>query len=399
MKRTDRLTIIIALVLFLAFAAYAGSFAYRALTDQTVTAQAAVASVSVGGSASGIVVRSETVLESDEPYIDVTAGEGERVAAGGDLAMAMSSQTGLERSGRMHELELEIARLTTAVEGVKSADDLTARDSSLRAAVLSLTGAVARQDLSALESASLNLRSLVLEDSGTATEQDLAELQRELDSLRSSSSSDTKMLTAQVSGTFSSVVDGYEHLSPDDLDDLTPDKLRSLIDSRQDAPADAYGKLVTEYYWYFAAAMSAADAANLSTGKYAQLDFGRYYGSPVSGCVVSISPAQDGQVAVVFQCETALADTLAMREVSASVVFEEYSGIRVPSQAIRTDEETESTYVFVITAMQIERKDVNIIYAGEGFCIVERQADSGSLREGNTVVVSGNDLYEGKLME
>ena len=88
-----------------------------------------------------------------------------------------------------------------------------------------------------------------------------------------------------------------------------------------------------------------------------------------------------------------------MREVSASVVFGSYSGIRVPAQAVRTDEETEATYVWTVTAMQLERKDVEIIYAGDGFVIVRRGSEPGSLREGNTVVVSGKDLYEGKIME
>ena len=67
MKRTDTVTIIIALVLFLAVAAYAGVYAYGALTDQTVTAEAAVTSVTAEGTASGIVVRSESVLQSAEP--------------------------------------------------------------------------------------------------------------------------------------------------------------------------------------------------------------------------------------------------------------------------------------------------------------------------------------------
>ena len=46
MKRTDRLTTILALVLFLAFLAYVGAYAWRALTDRTVTAEATLTSVS-----------------------------------------------------------------------------------------------------------------------------------------------------------------------------------------------------------------------------------------------------------------------------------------------------------------------------------------------------------------
>ena len=66
---------------------------------------------------------------------------------------------------------------------------------------------------------------------------------------------------------------------------------------------------------------------------------------------------------------------------------------------MQVDEETGESYVWVITAMQLERKDIDIIYTGDGFCIASRGAAANSLREGNTIVVSGRDLHEGKLME
>lgn len=398
MKRTDFLTKLIAVLLFLAFAAYVGVYTYRALSDQTVTAEAVATSVAVDGSASGLVVRSEMLLQSSEPYLDVTAADGVRVAAGGQLGMAMNSETGLERSSRMHELELEISRIRTILGDIRSADDLTSRDSSLRTAVLNLTGAVARRDFSTLDLAAVNLSSLVLAGGSAATEEDLARLQAELDSLQNSSSADTRRLEAEESGIFSSVVDGWEHLTPADLNGVTPSKLQKLIEEKEEAPEGCFGKLVTDYNWYFAAAMSSVDAANLRPGGSAMLDFGKYYGTPIKATVVSISRQEEGSVAVVFRCNTALEETLSMREVSAQVIFEVYEGIRIPTQAIRTDAEREITYVWVITAMQLERKDVEIIYAGDGFAVVKRSADADALREGNTVVVSGQDLYEGKLM-
>ena len=397
MKRTDTVTIIIALVLFLAVAAYAGVYAYGALTDQTVTAEAAVTSVSAEGTASGIVVRSESVLQSTEPYIDISVPEGAKVAAGGTIATAMSSRTGLERAARIHELELEIARVSAAVEEISSAQDLTARDAQPRAAVLELTGCVARRELDRLDAAALNLRCLTFDES-ESSQAELDALRAELSSLRGSSSSDTSFLTADRSGVFSTAVDGYEHLGPEDLTGLTPQGVAELVQSQGEASEGAYGKLVTDYRWYFAAVMSDADAANLTVGGYANLDFGRYYGYGVCALVQSVSPGHNGSTAVVFMCDTALADTLAMREVSASVVFDEYNGIRVPTEALRTDEDG-SEYVWVITAMQLERKDVTVIYSGEDFCVVEREAAPNALREGNEIVVSGSDLYEGKIMD
>ena len=400
MKRTDRLTKFIAILLFLAFAAYAGVYAVRSLRDTTVTAQAVAADFTLGGQASGIVVREETVLTSGERYLDVTARSGAKVAAGAALATAMKSEAGLARASRMHELELEVARVSAALEELDSAADLTTRDEALRGAVSRLASAVARHEVSDLDGSALNLRSLLFSaDVSGVSRAQLDSLQRELDSLRSSSDGDAAVLTAERSGIFASFVDGYESLGAADLAGLTPSSLRELMDDPEDAPSGAYGKLITSYLWYYAAVMSESDAENLTLGRTATLNFGRYYGADIYAKVISKSEAEDGSVAVVFRCDTALSDTLAMRCVSANVVFAAYSGIRVPAQAVHSDPASGEAWVWTVTAMQLERKKVEMLYIDDDFALLSLSSDADALRSGNTVVVSGQDLYEGKLME
>ena len=66
---------------------------------------------------------------------------------------------------------------------------------------------------------------------------------------------------------------------------------------------------------------------------------------------------------------------------------------------MQTDPETGADYVWCITAMQLERKNVTVLYRDEDVAVVEGNPSPDALRAGNTVVVSGDDLYEGKLME
>ena len=399
MKRTDRLTNFIAILLFAAFLIYAGSYALRALRNTTVTAEAVAAEVRPGGVANGIVLRSEQVLTSTEPYIDITARSGTKIAAGAQLATAMRSEAGLERANRIHALEQEIARISAALEELDSAEDLTSRDEALRNSVDGITSAVARHELSGMDGDTLNLRSLLFPGSASgATKAELRELERELKTLQKDSDEDTRTLSAEIGGVFSTMVDGFEMLSSADLEGLTPSGLEALTDREAQIPANAYGKLVSSFRWYFAAVMSETDAENLKVGRTATLNFGRYYGADIRAKVSSISAPENGSVAVVFRCDTALSDTLAMRSVSADVVYEEYSGIRVPADALRYDEETETDFVWCITAMQLERKTVTVLYRDEDFAVIARSAASDALRDGNTVVVSGSDLYEGKVM-
>ena len=399
MKRTDRLSKFIAILLFLAFAAYAAVYATHALRDSTVTAEAVDADFTLGAPASGIVIREETVLTSAEKYIDVTARDGAKVAYGAALATAMRSEVGLERANRIHALELEVSRVSAALDELDSAADLTTRDEALRTTVQTLASAVARHELNALDSCTLNLRSLLFSaDVSGVSKSELRALQRELDSLRSSSSSDAVVLTAERSGVFSTLVDGYESCSQADLDGLTPSSLQALMDAPAGVPSGAFGKLVTSYRWLFAAVMSEDDAERLTVGRTATLNFGRYYGADIYAKVLSISEPEDGSVAVVFRCDTALADTLAMRCVPANVVFAAYSGIRVPARSVHTDPASGESWVWTVTAMQLEKKRVEVLYADTDFAILAHSATANALRSGNTVVVSGRDLYEGKVM-
>lgn len=400
MKRTDRLTNFIAILLFAAFVIYAGAYAVRSLRNTTVTAEAVAAELRPGGVASGIVIREETVLTSSEKYIDITARNGAKVAAGAQLATAMRSEAGLDRANRIHALERDIARVTASLAELDSAEDLTSRDEALRSAVDGLTAAVARHELSGMDGDALNLRSLLFPGSAAgATKAELRELERELKSLQDRAGEDTRVLSADSAGIFSTLVDGYEMFSPAELNDLTPARLSELLEHDPAIPANAYGKLVSSYRWYFAAVMNAEDAENLQAGRSATLNFGRYYGADIRASVISVSEPEDGNSAVVFRCDTALSDTLAMRCVSADVIFAEYSGIRVPAPALHTDPETGEEYVWCITATVLERKEVSVLYRDEDFAIIDRSAAASALRDGNTVVVSGEDLYEGKVME
>ena len=254
MKRTDTVTKIVAILLFLAFFAYAGAYFHASVTSRITTAEAVRSTVTSSGVASGIIVRDETVLESSELYIDITGADGRRVAAGQTVAMAMSSETGLARAERIHELELETARLSAILGSINSATDITSRDTSIKSLILSLTGSIARGDLSNIDSISLNLSSLVFTDKETdVTYAELEALEAELQSLKGSSSADTSAISSPQSGLFSKTVDGYEHLSVSNLENLTPEKLSALIDSRQEPSEHAFGKIISGFKWYFAA--------------------------------------------------------------------------------------------------------------------------------------------------
>ena len=407
MKKTDLVTKIAALLVFLALAGYIGVYLWRSVKDPVVTAPAVMTTLRTETVLTGVVVRDETVLEADADYISLSVVSGRRVAKGSPVAQTYDSAEAAERAERIRELELEIRQTESMLSGLVSTEELAERETAVRKAAAALAAAVARHELTETEQQSLNLRSLLLSASEEATAGDLIVMRSELERLKSNAEADTEAVPAPAAGIFSTMLDGHEYLRVDDMRSLIPSKLHELMDKTEDAPADAIGKLVGGNRWYYAAEIGETEyralSEQLKKGAAVTVELGRYYGEPLTMRVESVGRAENDESRVLLlSCDRALADTLAMRMVTATLVAETRSGIRVPKQALYT-EMTETgevrNYVYVRTGVQAEKKFVEILYETESFYLAAPATDASSLREGNEIIVSARDLYDGKIME
>ena len=402
MKRTDTIIRIMSALILTALLCYVGVYLFRSLHDPLRTAEALDMTVRESASASGIVIRDELIVETSRKNLDISAAEGVRVAKGAEIAVSYGSAEAVARASRLRELELEIMRVRTLLSTLTTAEDISARDAAVRSAIYDFTWSVARRELGELDSLSLRLRSLVFANKDEmVTAEDLGALESEYWGLAFASDVDMIPIVAPEAGVYTSIVDGYEHLSYDGTRYLTLENLRELMDSHEDVSDSAIGKLVASSSWYFACVMDEEPAARLKelddAGKPAVLEFGRYYSSSVKAEVLSIGAVEDGECAVVFSCAEALVETLAMRHVAADVIYAEYSGIRVPTEALYEDEDG-TMYIYTLTGLQAERKDVDIVYEAEGFYLVKSGTQADSLRSGNKIIVGAKNLYDGKVV-
>ena len=409
MEKTDKLTKAISLLLFLAVLSYIGIYIWRSASNPVQTADAITVTVRESATLSGIVVRDEQVILSTAPYIDITAKDGKRISSGQTLAVSYQNEDALARMGRVRELELEISRMELLLSEMSSAQDLTTRDRTVKNAVMGLASAVARGDLSDLDVVSLNLRSLIFDSTNSSVSYEaLGNLKLELSGLKSIAAADTIPISASASGIFSSVLDGFEHLNTKDMADLSPASVHNLAHDRRDVDDAAIGKLIKSSTWYFVAVADSSDIwtsedeSRLETGTDTFLEFGRYYNTDISANIISIGSDSDGECVVVFSCSEALAEILAVRQTSAEVIYAEHTGVRVPAKAIHSELDAQGNtvnYVYVMTGLLAERKNIEIIYTSDDFVLVRQTGDSGSLRNGNEIIVSAKNLYDGKLMD
>ncbi len=397
MKRTDALTKFVSLLLFGALLAYLGIYIVRGATNNVRTAPAVFVSLTENSLASGIVVRQESLIQSDEKFISISAENGQMVSVGEPIATIYSGEEALSRAAEIRELELKKQYITSVLSGTGSADNLSDRDSSINDSLISLASSVAKHDTEALAASSLSFGSLVIKDSEiNTTEVDLNLVTTALETLKQSALTDTSEITASTPGLFSSSPDGYEYITPDMLTGLTPDKLQTLEQSPEELADNVRGKMVSPFEWFYAANVSETDAAKLEAGKFATLDFGRYCSNLISAKVISISSPLGGECSVVFRCTQASSEMLSVRRVSAEIVFDAREGIRVPKQAVLSDEN--GSYVYTLTGMQAEKKHISIIWETDEYYLAAVSQDAASLRAGNDIILTTKGLFDGKIM-
>lgn len=415
---------IIMLLLLAAVAVCLGAAAWRSFRDPFTTVVSYSYTVDDSLEATGFLARQEQVLTNTGGVVELLPQEGEKVAKGGTVALVYQDASGLERQEQLQQLELEKEQLEYALErtGAGGGDASQLTDQVLDA-IAELRAAVAGRDLTELERQSMDLKSLVYkreytyggtgEESADAIQAALDEVNSQISSLSSQAAQSTRSITASQSGIFSGYVDGYESLlTPEVLETVTPAQLDALAGQASEEDQTAVGKLITDSTWYFACALPQEDAERLVEGRSVTVRFSRDWSGEVDMTVERVGEPEDGRCAVVLSTDRYLSETTLLRRQTVELVFRSVTGVRVPRQALRveeqtvTDEETgeESTVqvtgVYTLVGEQVEFKPVTVLEQGDTFVLVEA-AGSGraALQPGDVVVVAAEDLYDGKVIQ
>jgi hypothetical protein len=385
-----------------------------------------------GVAVSGYVVRQEEALSGSGELVYSSRNEGERVSKGGTAALIYQNAQALEDANNLRNLEEQLDQLTYA-QALASGTQATARmDDEVTSALLSFRGAVAEGALHAAVDSGDRLRAAVLKRSyaysGTGDLQAaIASLQEQISVLSASADPGTTRVTAPNAGLFSSLVDGYESvLTPEAAREMTPSSYRTIAPA---APAAGVGKIVYGSKWYFLTLMRVEDTRNLEAGSRITLRFQKGLDRDVEMTVDTISAAEDGQQAVLFATEKYLSLATLLRSQNATVIFDSYTGIRVPRSTVRVEqtpvigedgqpvleadgtEKVQSvTCVYSLWGVYARRKPVTVLWQEEDYILVapdekylaslasDSAREGRRLRAGDQVITAAADLYDGKVI-
>lgn len=394
---------------------YFGLQVWRYYADPLTTTAAYPYQVEKSCAAAGYLIREEQVLpDSGSGLLQLSRAEGERVSKGGALAVIYPDQASLDRQTEINALTTRIEQLTYAKESAASGDVTLKVDGQIRDSILAVNRSVTADRLAGAEGEIAKLRSLVLKrDYTTSGTEDLTaelkELEKQRSALQSGASGSAKRITAPASGIYSAVVDGYESvLTPAFLQSLTPSALSGI--EPESGSTSRVGKLITGDTWYYAATLAASDAEQLQPGRQVTLRFAKGAVRDLPAKVESISAPEGGRVAIVLSGRSYLSELTLLRKQSVDLITDAVEGLRVPESALRVETVTETdpetgaessvttTGVYCMVGMVARFKPVKVLYIGDGFALVKAASDADRtlLRAGDEIILTANDLYDGK---
>lgn len=392
---------ILSLAVLVAVVTLLGIEGYRYFHRSVSISVAYTGQVTDSLSVTGWVVRQETPLPDTSGTLLRQVQEGEKVHAGQTVAMAYASKSALEVVSRLEDTELKLQQLQFARSSFLDSDaalkvDSDISDSILRLHIATADGdyATATQEMSSMKTAVLK-RSYSYE-SLEQIDQAIAQTRSDISSLQNQLSGATSVKTA-VAGVYSGSTDGSEEtITPDFLTDVTPARLDNLSTG---SAVKSAGKIITDNTWYFAANIPAQQARELQVGQEVTLRLSKGLQQDTPAYVHSISAEEDDQVAVVLSCTRYISQVTLLRHQQGEILLREYKGLRVPSAALRMDEEG-SLQLFCRLGAYVYSKPVDLVYRGDGFCLVrsaQGAADERILRQGDLVISTARALTDGMI--
>ena len=423
MKQGKPLITFTILIFAAVIALYLGYYIFGALNEPYQTAQVYSYTANDSVIADGLVVRDALLLPAQNGILEITLAEGEKVGKGQQVALVYRDSQAQASQAQIEELEMDIQLLEEAIAQPGDLESAARLDEDILQSVVDLRASYALGDYTQLRAQAMAVKSGVLKrgytygedltSAGLSTQ--LQTLRAELAVLTRQSASATTRITAPVPGVFSSLVDGYEsRLTSESVFQLTPSALQELINSPAGEDSGAMGKLITSDTWYFAANLPKEAAGRLKEGETAVLRFSGELNRDVEMSVDRIGPTEGGLTLVVFSSNRYLTLTTLLRRQTVELIFESWSGLRIPKEALHLVEFTQEpgedsseppvtttkTGVYAFVNGRAEFRETAIVHEGDHYYVI-RPVGSGRkvLRDGDAIIIHGTGLQDGLRLE
>lgn len=220
----------------------------------------------------------------------------------------------------------------------------------------------------------------------------LNELSRQKQAIEERIGTNKDEIFTEISGIFSTYLDGLEAvLKPNRIREYTPEYIEGLMDNREAygsvsvsgavSTGDPICKVINNHLWYVLAAVDAERVSDCDTGTEVTVRFKNMADAETKGTVYSISePDENNKVLLMIKFTQYLEGAFAYRDAEVDIIFNRYTGYKVPIQAIRTEEGKHS--VIAAAGNKQYKCECEILYSD---------------KEEKSVIIASTDTAQNKL--
>lgn len=400
---------IVAIILVLALiGGYIFYGCYSALNVDVETITAVKSTVYEAIDAQALVIRDEHTVSGSSGGVTVASvNNGEKVKAGGNIAMVFSSEEDATKYSSAQELQNQLSyyeELETQASGTVT--DVEQIDSDILSDVNNYIRAVGNGRYDSLLEYSDDLNERFIRRQLTIGEkidfsQVKSDIKNQLDEINVSTCSPVDYLTTEESGIFSSYTDGFESIvdysKATEIDTAT---LKSCIEkvSESENDSSSFGKLIASYEWYFCCVVPSKDTAKISDGD--TLNVTLKSSDDILKCQVITGADPDlntEETVLVLRCSDMNSRIASMRLEDIEIRYSEYEGFKIPASAVHVDDNGEK-FVYALISNTVEKRSGEIIYSTKDYVVFGYDAqNSDSIRYYDQIITKGTDLHDGKV--
>ena len=373
LKKHKRKILMLALLCIVVYIIYV---VVQLIKDPTDTVYVEMGQIQEEEMAVGYIIRDETVIKGDnyKNGIEEIKTEGEKVAKG-EAIFRYYSNNEQNLVEKIAELDEKIDEAMAESDNLPSADT-RALEEQIDSKIDQL---YEESDLKVIQDRKQEIlnnmtRKAKLTGELSPAGSYLQKLIDERSEYEKQLNSGEEQLTATESGLVSYRVDGYEEiLTPEDFGKYTKEFLNDLnLKTGQIIPtSNESGKIIDNYYCYIVCVLDSDYARESEVGDEVKLRLPS--GSEIEASI-EYKTIEDDDYIITLKIEKGVEELISYRKISFSIIWWSASGLKVPNQAISTEEKAGNEISYV-TRTRIGYEDkiiVKILKQNSRYAIVTK---------------------------
>ncbi|MCG8499322.1 MAG: hypothetical protein MJB12_02800 [Firmicutes bacterium] len=357
------------------------------------------------------VIRKEDLLYSNVAgSFNGIAKEGEKVAKGAKVATVYKNNIDQKIQDIVKDIDERIVKIKNSqVQNDIFAGDIAKLEDRIDNKVndiIDVTYVKSGTKLSQLKTDinSILDKKLIISGEKGASGYNLDELQKEKEKYESQLKSSKLDLIAENAGIVSYTIDQMEQfLNPVNIKEFTPSGFTALDNMEFDnnaatKPGQAVAKIIDNFEWYLGFVIEDQKIYDLKEGDRVQVRFNDSDYATVGAAVYYISREESGKKVVVLALNRHIDSIYRHRKVDVDIIQHTYSGLKIPTSAIRV--QGGKVGVYVLRKRIAKFCEVDVLYKTGDFAIVkENNLNERGLLLYDEIVVKSNDIQEGTLVQ